>query len=160
MRNKLTQKQRTFAHAWIKNGGNDYQAAIEAGYSPATAKNAKKNIIEKHGVKEYIAELQAKTDKENGYDIMSLADIQRRRSMIATGALQDSFGFTPDFPDQLKAMNDLEKALTVQAKEEEEKKAREEALKNKTYHMAIQNMYYRGDVALVNPQQSQISLQS
>jgi phage terminase large subunit len=137
MRNELTQKQRTFAHAWIKNGGNDYQAAIEAGYSPATAKNAKKNIIEKHGVKEYIAELQAKTDKENGYDIMSLADIQRRRSMIATGALQDSFGFTPDFPDQLKAMNDLEKALTVQAKEEEEKKAREEALRNKTYHMDL-----------------------
>ena len=138
MRNEqLTQKQRTFAHAWIKNGGNDYQAAIEAGYSPATAKNARKNILEKHGVKEYIAELQAKTDKENGYDIMSLADIQRRRSMIATGALQDSFGFTPDFPDQLKAMNDLEKALTVQAKEEEEKKAREEALRNKTYHMDL-----------------------
>ena len=64
MRNELTQKQRTFAHAWIKNGGNDYHAAIEAGYSPATAKNAKKNIIEKHGVKEYIAELQAQTDKE------------------------------------------------------------------------------------------------
>ena len=137
MRDELTQKQRTFAHAWIENGGNDYQAAIDAGYSQATAKNARKNILEKRGVKEYIAKLQADLDKEKGFDIMSLADIQRRRSMIATGALQDSFGFTPDFPDQLKAMNDLEKALTVQAKEEEEKKAREEALRNKTYHMDL-----------------------
>ena len=45
MRNELTQKQRTFAHAWIENGGNDYQAAIDAGYSQATAKNARKNIL-------------------------------------------------------------------------------------------------------------------
>lgn len=138
MRNEhLTQKQRTFAHAWIENGGNDYKAAIKAGYSHATAKNVRKNILEKPNVKKYIAKLQAELDKKNGFDIMSLADIQKRRSMIATGALQDSFGFAPDFPDQLKAMNDLEKALTVQAKEEEEKKAREEALRNKTYHMDL-----------------------
>ena len=45
MRNELTQKQRTFAHAWIKNGGNDYQAAIEAGYSPATAKKQKRTSL-------------------------------------------------------------------------------------------------------------------
>ena len=67
MRDELTQKQRTFAHAWIENGGNDYQAAIDAGYSQATAKNARKNILEKRGVKEYIAKLQADLDKEKGF---------------------------------------------------------------------------------------------
>ena len=61
MRDELTQKQRTFAHAWIENGGNDYQAAIDAGYSQATAKNARKNILEKRAVKEYIADVKART---------------------------------------------------------------------------------------------------
>ena len=60
---------------------------------------------------------------------MSLAEIQQRRSMIARGELTDSFGFAPDFSDQLKSMNDLEKTLKIK-QEQEEKKAAEEAARD------------------------------
>ena len=55
---------------------------------------------------------------------MSLAEIQQRRSMIARGELTDSFGFAPDFSDQLKSMNDLEKTLKIKQEQEENKAAR------------------------------------
>ena len=136
----LTPKQKAFADEYIKNGGNAQAAAKAAGYSDTVAKNAKKNILEKRGVFEYIAEKQAAVEKQKGTDIMSLAEIQQRRSMIARGELTDSFGFAPDFSDQLKSMNDLEKALKIK-QEQEEKKAAEEAARNaKEYHMDLYNI--------------------
>ena len=136
----LTTKQKAFADEYIKNGGNASDAAIKAGYSATVAKNAKKNILEKRGVFEYIAEKQTLLEKQKGTDIMSLAEIQQRRSMIARGELTDSFGFAPDFSDQLKSMNDLEKTLKIK-QEQEEKKAAEEAARNaKPYHMDLYNI--------------------
>lgn len=136
----LTPKQKAFADEYIKNGGNASDAAMKAGYSAAVAKNAKKNILEKRGVFEYIAEKQTAVEKQKGTDIMSLAEIQQRRSMIARGELTDSFGFAPDFSDQLKSMNDLEKALKIK-QEQEEKKVAEEAARNaKPYHMDLYNI--------------------
>lgn len=136
----LTPKQKAFADEYIKNGGNASDAAIKAGYSATVAKNAKKNILEKRGVFEYIAEKQTLLEKQKGTDIMSLAEIQQRRSMIARGELTDSFGFAPDFSDQLKSMNDLEKTLKIK-QEQEEKKAAEEAARNaKPYHMDLYNI--------------------
>lgn len=136
----LTPKQKAFADEYIKNGGNASDAAMKAGYSATVAKNAKKNILEKRGVFEYIAEKQTLLEKQKGTDIMSLAEIQQRRSMIARGELTDSFGFAPDFSDQLKSMNDLEKALKIK-QEQEEKKASEEAARNaKPYHMDLYNI--------------------
>lgn len=134
---ELTPKQKAFADEWLINGGNDYQAAIKAGYSKSTAKNARKNILENHGVSKYIAEKQEKIEKEKGYDIMSLAEIQARRTKIAKGEVEDSFGFAPDFSEQLKAMDSLEKHLTIKAAEEEKKRIAEEALMRKTYHMDL-----------------------
>ena len=134
---ELTPRQKAFADEWLINGGNDYQAAIKAGYSKSTAKNARKNILENHGVSKYIAEKQEKIEKEKGYDIMSLAEIQARRSKIAKGEVEDSFGFAPDFSEQLKAMDSLEKHLTIKAAEEEKKRIAEEALMRKTYHMDL-----------------------
>ena len=50
------------------------------------------------------------------------------------------FGFAPDFSDQLKSMNDLEKTLKIK-QEQEEKKAAEEAARNaKPYHMDLYNI--------------------
>lgn len=62
----------------------------------------KKNILEKRGVSAYIAERQAEIEKQAGRDIMSLTEIQVRRSKIANGLLTDSFGFAPDFPTNLR----------------------------------------------------------
>lgn len=57
----MTPKQKLFCEYYCgKHFGNAYQAAIAAGYSPKTAKSAKQQIMEKHGVKEYIEDLMCK----------------------------------------------------------------------------------------------------
>ena len=81
-------------------------------------------------VSEYIAKQIEHIEKEQHRDIMSLAEIQERRSKIAKGEVVDGLGFSPDFSDQLKAMDGLEKALTIAEKhklEAEEKEKREKA---------------------------------
>lgn len=50
MKKELTPKQKAFADEYVKNGGNATQAALSAGYSAKTAKNAQKNIMENRGV--------------------------------------------------------------------------------------------------------------
>ena len=136
----LTPKQKAFADEYIKNGGNASDAARKAGYSEKTAYSMGQQNLKKLEVSSYIAERQSQIEKQKGTDIMSLAEIQQRRSMIARGELTDSFGFAPDFADQLKSMNDLEKALKIK-QEQEEKKAAEEAARNaKEYHMDLYNI--------------------
>lgn len=136
----LTPKQKAFADEYIKNGGNASDAARKAGYSNGIIRNATKKLLEKDCISAYIAEKQSLIEKQKGTDIMSLAEIQQRRSMIARGELTDSFGFAPDFSDQLKSMNDLEKTLKIK-QEQEEKKAAEEAARNaKEYHMDLYNI--------------------
>ena len=137
---ELTPKQKAFADNYIANGGNASEAARKAGYSEKTAYSIGQQNLKKLEVSSYIAEKQSLIEKQKGTDIMSLAEIQQRRSMIARGELTDSFGFAPDFSDQLKSMNDLEKALKIK-QEQEEKKAAEEAARNaKEYHMDLYNI--------------------
>lgn len=136
----LTPKQKAFADEYIKNGGNASDAARKAGYSEKTAYSMGQQNLKKLEISSYIAEKQSLIEKQKGTDIMSLAEIQQRRSMIARGELTDSFGFAPDFSDQLKSMNDLEKALKIK-QEQEEKKVAEEAARNaKPYHMDLYNI--------------------
>nr|DAP19188.1 MAG TPA: terminase large subunit [Caudoviricetes sp.] len=136
----LTPKQKAFADEYIKNGGNASDAARKAGYSEKTAYSMGQQNLKKLVVSSYIAAKQSLIEKQKGTDIMSLAEIQQRRSMIARGELTDSFGFAPDFSDQLKSMNDLEKTLKIK-QEQEEKKAAEEAARNaKEYHMDLYNI--------------------
>lgn len=136
----LTPKQKAFVDNYIANGGNATDAARKAGYSEKTAYSIGQQNLKKLDVSSYIAEKQSLIEKQKGTDIMSLAEIQQRRSMIARGELTDSFGFAPDFSDQLKSMNDLEKTLKIK-QEQEEKKAAEEAARNaKEYHMDLYNI--------------------
>lgn len=136
----LTPKQKAFADEYIKNGGNASDAARKAGYAEKSVRVTGTQNLTNPNISAYIAEKQSLIEKQKGTDIMSLAEIQRRRSMIARGELTDSFGFAPDFADQLKSMNDLEKALKIK-QEQEEKKAAEEAARNaKEYHMDLYNI--------------------
>lgn len=136
----LTPKQKAFADEYIKNGGNASDAARKAGYAEKNAEVIGAQNLRKLNISSYIAEKQSLIEKQKGTDIMSLAEIQQRRSMIARGELKDSFGFAPDFSDQLKSMNDLEKTLKIK-QEQEEKKAAEEAARNaKEYHMDLYNI--------------------
>lgn len=107
----LTPKQKAFADEYIKNGGNATDAARKAGYAERSVRVTGTQNLTNPNISAYIAEKQSLIEKQKGTDIMSLAEIQQRRSMIARGELTDSFGFAPDFSDQLKSMNDLEKRL-------------------------------------------------
>lgn len=133
----LTPKQKAFADEYIKNGGNASEAARKAGYAERSARDIGNENLTKPHISSYIAEKQSLIEKQKGIDIMSLAEIQQRRSMIARGELKDSFGFAPDFSDQLKSMNDLEKALAIKEQKEAEKKAEEAARSTKDYHMDL-----------------------
>lgn len=133
----LTPKQKAFADEYIKNGGNASDAARKAGYSNGIIRNATKKLLEKGCISAYIAEKQSLIEKQKGTDIMSLAEIQQRRSMIARGELTDSFGFAPDFSDQLKSMNDLEKTLAIKEAREEQRKAEEKARLQGEYHIDL-----------------------
>lgn len=132
---KLTPKQKAFADNYIKNGGNASDAARKAGYKQPEIQGYEN--IRKPNIATYIAERQVEIDKLNGTDIMSLADIQKRRSQIASGTLKDSFGFTPAFTEQLKAMSDLEKTLAIKEQKEAQKKAEEAARAAGLYHLDL-----------------------
>lgn len=133
----LTPKQKAFADEYIKNGGNASDAARKAGYAPKSADVIGRENLRKPTISAYIAEKQSLIEKQKGTDIMSLAEIQQRRSMIARGELTDSFGFAPDFSDQLKSMNDLEKTLAIKEAREEQKKAEEKARLKSEYHIDL-----------------------
>ena len=130
MKGKLTPKQKAFADEYIKNGGNATRAFRKAGYSKNGANAGAARLLANVSVSEYIAKQIEHIEKEQHRDIMSLAEIQERRSKIAKGEVVDGLGFSPDFSDQLKAMDGLEKALTIAEKhklEAEEKEKREKA---------------------------------
>lgn len=137
---KLTPKQKAFADNYIKNGGNAEKAALDAGYSKNYAKAQSYKMLDNVGISTYIAERQEEIEKQNGHDIMTLTEIQERRSRIGKGLEVDSFGFAADFSSQLKAMSDLEKILLIKQEQEEKQRAAEEALRNKTYHMDLDNI--------------------
>lgn len=128
----LQGKQIAFCKEYISNGNNARQAAKAAGYKNIKA-SAEQNMANE-AIRAYIAELQAEADKIAGRDIMTLAEIQARRSAIARGEIKDDFGFGPDAGEQLKAMNDLEKALSIQAEQEAKRAAEEAARHAAPYH--------------------------
>lgn len=132
---RLMPKREAFAKNFIENGGNATDAARKAGYRKPEAEGYR--LLKNADVSAYIAEKQAKLDKLNGTDTMSLADIQKRRAMIARGEVKDSFGFAPAFSEQLKAMSDLEKAIAVKEEKEAQQKAAESARAAGEYHLDL-----------------------
>lgn len=132
---RLTPKREAFAKNFIENGGNATDAARKAGYRKPEAEGYR--LLKNADVSAYIAEKQDQLDKLNGTDTMSLADIQKRRAMIARGEVKDSFGFAPAFSEQLKAMSDLEKAIAVKEEKEAQQKAEDEAKAAKEYHIDL-----------------------
>jgi len=133
----LTQKKIIFCEEYIKNGGNATQAAIQAGYSKKSAKQQGSRLLTNVDVSEYIAEKMEEIEYLEKRDIMSLKEIQKRRTQIAKGEITDSIGFAPDFGDQLKAMDALEKSLTIQEAKKEKEEAAKRALSAKRYHIDL-----------------------
>ncbi len=130
----LTPRQKAFCDEWLINGGNDYQAAIKAGYKEGYARSSAKKIRENEGVLAYIAERQGKIEATR---LMTLEDIQAFRARVIKGEEKDAFDMDASLTDRLKAANDLEKALKIKEEQEEKKRLAEEALMRKTYHMDL-----------------------
>lgn len=101
----LTPKQKAFADYFL-GGDNEYQAAIKAGYSKATAKNAKKNIMENRGVSAYIAERMAKAEEAR---IASADEVLQFYSDVMRGKVKDQFGLDAALADRLNAGKELMK---------------------------------------------------
>ena len=134
----LTEMQKRFADEYIKNGGNATKAAAAAGYK--CYKQQGKENLRKPTVLSYIAEQQAKIDKINGTDIISLAEIQAFRTRVIKGEEKDAFGLDAGLSDRLKAANDLEKALKIKEEKEEEKRLAEEAKNRGVYHTDLDSI--------------------
>ena len=127
---KLTPKQKAFADNYIENGGNATVAAVSAGYSDKTARFIGAENLTKPHILGYIADRQKVFDSKK---IATLQEIQEIRTAIARGEEKDDFA-------RIKAMDSLEKALRIKEEQEEKRRAAEEALRNKTYHMDLDNI--------------------
>ena len=120
---KLTPKQKAFCEEYVKNGGNGTKAAKDAGYKgkDAILSAVAYENLRKPQIISYIEEIGAKVNRDAKRSIMDLTEIQERRSAIARGEIADSLGFSPEFADQLKAMDALEKTQRVLLEEEKAK---------------------------------------
>ena len=127
---KLTLKQKAFADNYIENGGNATAAAVSAGYSKRSAQQMGAENLLKPVILGYIAERQKEYDSEK---IATLQEVQEIRTAIARNEESDDFA-------RLKATDSLEKALRIKEEQEEKQRAAEEALRNKTYHMDLDNI--------------------
>lgn len=130
MESKLTPKQKAFADNYIENGGNATAAAVSAGYSKKTARVIGQENLLKPAILGYIAGRQKILDSEK---IATLQEIQEIRTSIARNEESEDFA-------RLKATDSLEKALRIKEEQEEKQRAAEEALRNKTYHMDLDNI--------------------
>jgi PBSX family phage terminase large subunit len=137
MSRELNARQKAFADNYIKNGGNAMQAALEAGYSENYAKARCADLTENSGIRAYIADHQAKIESTR---ICTLQEIQEFRSRIVRGEEKDAFGLDIGTSDRMQAAAHLEKALTIQAQEEEKRKAAELARLSKTYHIDLDDI--------------------
>ena len=101
----MNDRQKAFADYYIESG-NLYESAIKAGYSQKTAKNARKNIMEKRGVPEYIAE---RTKPTNENRIATADEVMMFFTRVMNGEEKDAFGLDPSLQDRLNAAKELAK---------------------------------------------------
>ncbi|MBQ9081969.1 MAG: PBSX family phage terminase large subunit [Clostridia bacterium] len=133
----LNPKQKAFADAYIKNGGNATQAAIQAGYSERSARPNGSRMLTNADVLAYIAQQQAEIDSER---IGSLREIQEFRTRILRGEEKDQFGLEASLADRQKAAADLEKALRIKAEHDEREAAQQAALDAAEYHTDLHHI--------------------
>ena len=101
-----TEQQKLFAYAYHRNGGNATHAAIEAGYSAATATPTASRLLTYVNVKALILELNAKL-KEDA--IVSKEQIVRELAKIGFSDIREVFDensrllSVKDWPDDVSA---------------------------------------------------------
>lgn len=84
----LTVKQDKFVKAYLLNGGNATQAAIEAGYSERTANEQGAQNLAKLSIKEAIAEHQKKV--EENFIMSKTEKLQMLEKIVNATAIEDA----------------------------------------------------------------------
>lgn len=103
-----------FAEAYIRLN-NQTQAAIEAGYSPASARTAGYRLLQKDDVQEYIRERLREIDEQ---EIAKTNEVLRFLSSVMRGEVRDQFGLDAQLADRIKAGTELLKRYaSVEAEE-------------------------------------------
>ena len=124
----LTSKRKAFCDAYLANGMNATQAALEAGYSPRTAKSQGSRLLTFVDVQEYIRERTEARVKEriaSGDEVLAfLSDVmcghEKETQVVVTECGVDTVGFISQ-RNQIKAAEVLAKChgLTTQRIEHE-----------------------------------------
>lgn len=99
-RKKLTPKRKHFKPIYWK-WGQCYAGCKNAWLCESGAGSTRHRLLMNANVSERIAEQMERIEKEQHRDIMSLAEIQERRSLIAKGKVTDDKGY-PDFAVSLR----------------------------------------------------------
>lgn len=130
---ELNPRQKAFADYYIESG-NITEAAVRAGYSKKTAANIGSENLRKPEISAYIAARMKEIESDR---ILTLKDIQEFRSRVVKGEEKDQYDLEAALADRLKAANDLEKALLIKEREEEQRKLEEAARNAGIYHMDL-----------------------
>lgn len=101
----LTEKQKTFADAYIETG-NQTEAARRAGYSSKTAYSIGNENLKKPEVSAYIKERMAELESQR---VASADEVMRFFSSVMRGEVKDQFGLDASLQDRLNAGKELMK---------------------------------------------------
>ncbi len=86
--NDLTLFEKNFCLEYVANGGNAYKAALASGWTENTAKSKSYKLVEKVGIKKYIAKLfEEKAKKIFGGAVMTEHELLVMWSEIARGTM-------------------------------------------------------------------------
>lgn len=106
---KLPPKKMRYAEAYLRTG-NQTQAAIEAGYAPASARNQGNRLMSNADVREYIRE---RTREIEDAEIAKTNEVLKFLTSVMRGEVSDQFGLDAQLTDRIKAGTELLKRYTA-----------------------------------------------
>ncbi|MES2734310.1 MAG: terminase small subunit [Bacteroidota bacterium] len=107
--NPLTLKQTAFVNAYLTNGGNATEAAIAAGYSAKTARQAGARLLTNDNIEQYIENFKAEMEKKTGITIERVVQELARIGLVDIGDVIDNASDTL----KVKDLADLPKDVRV-----------------------------------------------
>lgn len=114
-KNKLNPKHKAFAEAYISNGANAYQAALDAGYAESTAKSRSYELLRDERVQAYITSRRKELAQQAVTPervLLELADIGfGQRDFPAYDMFGEEHQRKPSMTARLKALELMGKTL-------------------------------------------------
>lgn len=118
----LTEKQKTFADAYIETG-NASEAARRAGYSHPYSQSTR--LLENVGISAYIKERLSDIDAQR---VASADEVMRFFSSVMRGEVKDQFGLDASLQDRLNAGKELMKRYSAVKPNAEKASARVDSI--------------------------------